>query len=514
MFLSKKISLVSGMICGVSFAPVFFTPGIFMLSILCAQIATSDTRKQAAGFGYLFGFGLFFSTLYWISFGVSVYIEQFWWAIPFALFGLPAFLALFTALHGAVVWQFKNSYLYHFFFCCMWLFCEWLMSWIFTGFPWGIIGYAFSISNMLIQSASVFGILGLSFSALYIGSSFFSKNMLIPRVIIASILFIMMIVFGYKRLEENPTEFSKLKVRIVQPSIPQIAKWDPVEFWQNLGNQVALSKGDGDPDIIIWSEAALTVPYYYKPVYNSLMSVFTKEDQLLLVGGVNDNAEHDDNYEIYTSLITIDSDGNLLFDYHKSHLVPFGEYMPFTGYLPIKKLTSGIVDYTPGTREIMYLKSFNLYIHPLICYESIFAEEVRISNSEADMIVNVTNDAWYGKSSGPYQHFEISRIRSVENGLPMIRAANNGISAIIDPLGRVLGSLDLNQIAALDGYIPLKLLLPTTYSEWGNIALFLWVSCALILQLIVTLLYLLFLGHRNHLLQLIVNNSTKSGIQL
>ncbi len=492
MFLNRKISLVSGMICGVSFAPVFFTPGIFMLSMLCTQIADSDTRKQAAGFGYLFGFGFFLSTLYWISFGVSVYIEEFWWAIPFALFGLPAFLALFTALHGAVVWQFKNSYLYHFFFCCVWLFVEWLMSWIFTGLPWGMLGYAFSISDMLIQSASVFGILGLSFAALYIGSSLFSKNMLVPRVIIAGILFIMMMVFGYERLEENPTEFSELKIRVVQPSIQQIAKWDPAEFWKNLDAQVVLSQGNGDPDIIVWSEAALTVPYYYKPVHNSLMSVFTKNDQLLLAGGVNDNAKQDDEYEIYTSLITINSDGKLLFDYHKSHLVPFGEYMPLANYLPIKKLTPGIVDYTPGNREIMYLKPFNLYIHPLICYESIFAEEVRISNSEVDVMVNVTNDAWYGKSSGPYQHFEISRMRSIENGLPMIRAANNGISAIIDPLGRVLGRLELNQIGVLDEYMPLKLLLPTIYSEWGNMALFFWVFFVLILQLMITLLYLRF----------------------
>ena len=488
MFLNRKISFTAGIICGLSFAPIYFIPGIFMLSILCAQISASTNCKQAANFGYLFGFGFFLSTLYWISFGVSVYIDQFWWAIPFALFGLPAFLALFISAHSALAWLFRKTYLYHFIFCALWLFNEWLMSWIFTGLPWGMLGYALSISDIMIQFSSISGILGLSFTTIYIGSSLFSKNMLASRITSSIIICVMMVIFGYNRLQQNPTEFSEIKIRIVQPSIPQNEKWSSDTFWKNLNKQVNLSKKAGDPDIIVWSESALTAPYYYKRIHNSLMSVFTKDTQVLLSGGVNDNAKQNEDYEIYSSLIAINSNGNLLFDYHKSHLVPFGEYMPLADYIPIKKLTPGILDYTMGTRSIMYLKPFHLYIHPLICYESIFADEVRISNSEADIMINVTNDSWYGQSSGPYQHFEISRMRVVENGLPMIRAANNGISAIIDPVGRTLHRLELNQIDVLDGYMPLKLLLPTIYSEWGNLILCLWVLFVLILQLTISFL--------------------------
>ena len=200
MFLNRKISFVAGIICGLSFAPVYFIPGIFTLSVLCAQISAAANYKQAAKFGYLFGFGFFLSTLYWISFGVSVYIEQFWWAIPFALFGLPAFLALFISAHSALAWLFRKTYLYHFIFCCIWLFTEWLMSWIFTGLPWGMLGYAFSISDIMIQPASIFGILGLSFIALYVGSSLFSKKALFPRLTTSIILCVMMIIFGYNRL--------------------------------------------------------------------------------------------------------------------------------------------------------------------------------------------------------------------------------------------------------------------------------------------------------------------------
>lgn len=492
MLLNRKISLVAGLICGLSFAPLFFTPGILMLSIFCAQISAAKTVKQAAVFGYLFGLGFFLSTLYWISFGVSVYIEEFWWAIPFALLGLPAFIALFITVQACIVWHFRSYKLYHFIFCIVWLFIEWLVTWIFTGLPWGMLGYALSVSNILIQSASVFGILGLSFIVVYIGSSFYSKNMFVPRIIVCCIISSMLFLYGKSRLDENPTEFSEIKVRVVQPSIPQIAKWDPSVFWKNLDMQVELSKKEGSPDIIVWSEAALTAPYYYKPVYDSLMSVFSKEEQILLSGGVNDNAKQGDDYEVYSALVAIASNGELLFDYYKSHLVPFGEYMPLSEYLPVKKLTPGIVDYTPGKREVVYLNMFNLYIQPLVCYESIFAEEVKISNVDVDLMVNVTNDAWYGRSSGPYQHFEISKMRAIENGLPMIRAGNNGISAIIDPVGRVLGRLELDQISVLDGYVPLKLTLPTMYSEMGISTLFVGGVFVLILQLMVMLLCLWF----------------------
>ena len=491
MFLNKKSSFISGIICGLTFAPVFFILGIFMLSILCFQITNSTSRKQAFAYSYLFGFGFFLTTLYWISFGVSVYIEEFWWAIPIALFGLPAFLALFTALHGAITWEFKNSYFYHFIFCCVWIFVEWLSSWLFTGFPWGIIGYSFSISDISIQIASIFGIFGLSFIAVYIGSSLYSTNMLAPRIITSVLLCIALIAFGYHRLQKYPTEYSDIKVRVVQPSI---SKWSPKIFWENLDKHITLSKQNGNPDIILWSESALTAPHYYKYVHERLLSSFSNNKQILLTGGVGDNAILGDEYKIYSSLIAIDSMGNLLFDYHKSHLVPFGEYMPLSNYLPIKKITPGIVNYSSGVRKVLYLKELDLHINPLICYESIFAQEVRVDNTNVDVIINITNDSWYGNSSGPYQHFEISKIRAVENGLPMIRAANNGISAIIDPLGRIIGKIELDKVEILDGYMPLKLATSTFYSKWGNIALLICVLFVLIIEFIVVLLCLRYLN--------------------
>ena len=484
MILRRKLSFISGLICGLAFAPLYFFPGILMLSVLCAQIYKSSTIRQAVVFGYMFGFGFFLASLYWISFGVAVYIEEFWWALPFALFGLPAFIAIFIALAAAVSWKFRSSSLYHIIFCVIWVFIEWLISWIFTGLPWALLGYAFAISETLIQPASIFGVLGLSFAAVFIGSAFYNKELLVSRVSISIMILTLFTSYGYLRLEDNPTEYSNIKVRIVQPSIPQIAKWDSNAFWSNLNKQIEMSKKEGDPDLIIWSEAALTVPYYYRPVYNSLMSIFAKEEQILLSGGVNDNGLPGNDYEIYSSLIALDGTGELLFDYHKAHLVPFGEYMPLKNYLPMKKLTPGVIDYTPGNREVVYLKDLNLRIWPLVCYESIFFNEVKISNTDVDFMVNITNDSWYGRSSGPFQHLQISRIRAVENGLPLIRSGNNGISAIIDPVGRVTSSLGLDIVDILDGYIPYKLTLPTIFSDRGSLGLIIGVFSVLIMHFV------------------------------
>lgn len=484
--LRKRYSFFSGVICGMIFAPVYFLPGLFALSAFAAQVKNSTSYKQAITLSYIFGFGFFLASLYWISFGPAVYLDQFWWVIPFAFAGLPAFIALFIILVGLISYKFKESFFYHFVFTLSWLFVEWLISWIFTGLPWAMLGYGFSISELFIQPASLLGILGLSFVAVFAGSAFYSREHGLFRTTLALIIISSCIVYGYLRLQSHKTEYSDIRIRIVQPSIPQIDKWDSNIFWENMAKQIELSqKGKTPPDIIVWSEAALTVPYHYKPVFDSIMSVFTKKNQVLLSGGVSDNNKKGDEFEIYSSLVALGDDGKLLFDYHKAHLVPFGEYMPLKSYIPLKKLTHGILDYTQGTREVLTLSKYNnLRIQPLICYESIFFDEVRISNQDADIIVNVTNDAWYGKSSGPYQHMQISRIRAVENGLPLIRSANNGISAVIDPLGRVLDELELNEVNIIDSYLPLKLNKPTIYTKYGYLSLMFVLVTVLMLHLL------------------------------
>ena len=579
--LTKTKSLISGMVLGLCFAPVFFLPGIFAISVLVAQVKLSSSKMQVLKLGYCFGFGFYLSTLYWISFGVSVYIEEFWWAIPFALFGLPAFIAIFTAQMALLAWCFRNNSHFYFLFCCCWLFIELIVSRIFTGLPWGVVGYALSNWLTLLQFGSIVGVFGLSFVVVYIGGSFYhlfcnkvgqKKNKIervnfLIRLIVSIILLVTITIYGKIRLDNNPTEFTNISARIVQPSIPQTEKWDPEEFWQNLDLHIRLSKESAAdnfiPDLIVWSEAALTASYHIKPVKEAVLESFASDSQILLTGavtectGVHESAGalkfDDENPErttvresaripkfdeanlelseiytadssevarktsgecperttvredaripkfdeanlelskVYSSLIGFDKHGFKILEYHKSHLVPFGEYMPLKSFLPLKKITHGLVDYSEGIRKSVFINRFNLTIWPLICYESIFPYEVITSNKNVDLIVNITNDAWYGNSSGPYQHFEISRMRAIENGLPMIRAANNGISGFIDPVGRVVRRTELNDVTVLDGYIPKKLSYETIFSRYGIFTLIVILCLIWLLQLTIRSFFL------------------------
>lgn len=472
MIYSKITPLLLGMLSGLVFAPTFFLPLLFTLSYLCYQVKNCKNWQQAAIVSFIFGFGHFLVGMYWISLGVSVYIEEFWWAIPFALIGLPLILACFISASCICSFFARDNEYYQFIFCLYWILFEWVRSWIFTGLPWNLIGYAFSFSDILIQVVSIIGIYGLSFIVIYISTSFYPlfakqykqfKILLINSIIIVTIIAI----YGKVRLDNNPTNFSDIKVRLIQPSIAQTAKWDASEFWKNLMLHIKLSE-DSSADLIIWSEAALVVPFNQPEVKSELLKMLRPSKAILITGGVDSNEEWGDNFELYTSMYAVAKNGSKLFEYHKSHLVPFGEYMPLKNILPFKKLTHGFVDYTEGKSELVYLEKLNLKIKPLICYESIFPDFVRTSNKIADLIINITNDAWYGESSGPYQHFQISRSRAVENGLPMIRVANNGISSIIDPLGRIIKKLDLNKIGYIDGLIPQKVNSPTIYSQFGN----------------------------------------------
>ncbi|MEY4463815.1 MAG: apolipoprotein N-acyltransferase [Pseudomonadota bacterium] len=493
MYRSKIICFLFGMLSGLVFAPTFFIPALLTLSYLCYIVQKSENWQEAAKFGYLFGFGHFLSGIYWISIGVSVYIADFWWAIPFALFGLPIVLAFFISASCSLSFFAKNNKYYQFIFCLYWVLFEWVRSWIFTGLPWNLIGYAFSFSDILIQPLSIIGIYGLSFIVIYIATSaypLFSKQFTQLKILLASSVLVLtvIVIYGAVRLSNNPTDFTDIKVRLVQPSIPQTEKWNEEEFWHNLMLHINLSENSEPTDLIIWSEAALVVPFDVPQVKSELLKVLNSTNAILISGGISDNKKQGNEFELYSAMYALDKNGHKLFEYHKSHLVPFGEYMPLKKILPFKKLTHGLIDYKEGDGGLVYLEKYDLKIKPLICYESIFSDFVRTNNESADVIINVTNDAWYGKSSGPYQHFHISRSRAVENGLPMIRVANNGISAIIDPFGRIIKKLNLNEINYTQGLIPKKLTSPTIFSQFGNFTLLLLIVFILLINYLLALI--------------------------
>ncbi|MBP7189991.1 MAG: apolipoprotein N-acyltransferase [Rickettsiaceae bacterium] len=474
----QKSLFVVGLLLSLAFAPFFFFPALASITILAHLNKGAETRLESWIYGFWFGFGFFLSSLYWISIGVSVYSNDFWWAIPIAFFGIPLFMSIFISASCVISWHFRNTKFYPLAFAISWVFMEWVRSWLFTGFPWNLAGYSLCIMDQLIQLASIFGIYGLSLIVVFLCSScilMFDEACRVKNFIFICLSIALLLVFGEWRLGKNETKFYDIKLRLVQANIPQYDKWDAQLFWENLESHVNLSKLDTGyfyPDIIIWPEAAVTALYNIAPVRNMLESALIFPNGLLITGGVS----KDKKGKIYSSIYSIDQSGKILFEYHKSHLVPFGEYIPLRSWFPsIKKLTPGLLDYSPGKRgEVVFLEKLNLKIRPLICYESIFPREV--ITKDADVMINITNDTWYGNSSGPYQHFHIARMRAVENGIPMIRVANSGISAIIDPLGKIVSKTSLFHITALDGYLPEKIEGGTIYAKLQELTLLLLIG--------------------------------------
>ena len=472
----KYVCLFSGAVSSLMFAPIFLPFASFFLSFLAYYSQQALSRKQIFILGTCFGFGHFFAGLYWISIAPLVFAKEFWWAAILALFGIPGVLSLLIGFVACGANLFRSTRFFYSSFIIIWILIEWLRCWLFTGFPWNLLGYAFGFNLELSQAASIFGVLGLSIIVLYISIMptflFLKQNKLfLGHVIIGLAILIVMYVFGHFRLQDNPTEFTDVSVRLVQPSIPQEKKWDVDEFLVGFKKHLQLSQQQtsSKPGLLIWSESALPIDINKNSAVLNVIADCLEEGQILLTGATNQ-----DQYQQaqYVGMYAINDYGVIIGQYHKTHLVPFGEYVPWKSVLPIRKLTYGLLDFTAGKGE-QKLQLLGLKISPLICYEIIFPQEVRLKSLDADVIINITNDAWFGRSIGTYQHFYTARMRSIENGLPLLRIANNGISAIIDGLGRILQNTEIDQVGFLENYVPKKLTRLTIWSRHSTLAIFL-----------------------------------------
>jgi len=499
----KVTAFLAGGCLSFAFAPYFFWPLLASLGVFAYQVKHAKSIFQAKKIGYLFGFGFYLFNLYWISVGVSVYASEFWWAIPFALLGLPAFLAIYTTLLALCLYSCRKAKLYLNSFVLIWIIFEFLRSYLFTGFPWSLIGYSVAFSDIIIQSASLVGTYGLGLIVLF---SFGSICYLLEEkykkffisIVISLSIWSCIFIYGSDRLDKIPTSNTAIKLRLVQPSIQQTEKWSIEKFWENFYVHRDLSVEDREsfmPDLILWPESAVVAPPTITQVLGALRNVVVGTNVILVTGGVTNNLLEEDRKrdKHFASIYALKETGGLIFDYHKSHLVPFGEYVPLSDILPVKKLTPGIEPYSPGkTGFIVKLDDLNLKIRPLLCYEIIFPDEVRMSNKDADFIMNLTNDAYYGNTSGPYQHFYMARMRSVENGMPLVRVANNGITGIFDPLGRIIVKSNINDVTYINGYLPSKINNVTLFSSFGYFIVYIYIGLSFIL------IYLLHRKKKHH----------------
>jgi apolipoprotein N-acyltransferase len=261
-----------------------------------------------------------------------------------------------------------------------------------------------------------------------------------------------------------------VRLRLVQPNIPQALKWKQDLRYSHLLKLIELSRAEGQrpPTHVIWAETA--VPYLLDrdPQARLAVAKAAPPGGLVITGAVRTSPEGERPYQVWNSLMALDEDGVIRAVFDKFHLVPFGEYMPMKSFLPLKKITEGSTDFSPGPGPLTIDLKGLPPVGPLICYEVIFPHEVTDPGLRPAWLLNLTNDSWYGYSTGPFQHFAAARMRAVEEGLPLVRVANGGISGIVGPYGEVVASLALDTDGIVDGPLPKPLSNPTLYSKLGN----------------------------------------------
>lgn len=470
----KTAVFLAGILASLGFAPCYAVP-VFMAA-LCLCFALSDkalTYKKAALSGYLFGFGFFSAGFYWISNALLIDIVTFGWLYPITLVATGAFFGLFWIFPFLVWHAFKNNNVWFkvLGFSCVAVMCEYVRGFFLTGFPWNMLGSMFAFSDVLIQSASVVGTYGLSFLLLVLTGAIYAvcKGYKKSGGAVLICILGMMISFGAWRIAFYDRTNSEIKVRLVQPSIAQSLKWDEQSLADNLNAYVDMSRQNGFDDVkfVVWGETATPFNPKDSAFWREIIRRAVPSGGYLMTGVLRYDEKND---ELYNSLSVINDQGETVGFYDKNHLVPFGEYIPLRDYLPkwVRPVANQIADFSRGEKykqiQVRGLPVFGA----LICYEVIFPDEIIHRKNKPSFVVLVSNDGWYGQSSGPYQHLVAARLRAVEEGVTIVRSANNGISAVIDPLGQILKKIDLNKVGTTDVYLPKELTVATLYALIGG----------------------------------------------
>ncbi|MBX9683478.1 MAG: apolipoprotein N-acyltransferase, partial [Hyphomicrobium sp.] len=493
------VAVAAGSVSVLAFAPIFAAPVLFVtLAMFVWLIDVSPTPRAAARGGWWFGFGYFFFNLFWLGEAFLVEADKFAVLLPFAVTLLPAGMALFWALAAAAARQFWLSGLARVFvFAIALSAAEWLRGHVLSGLPWNVIGYALTAPLVLMQGAALVGAYGLTAIAIVVFSA--------PLVILADakhapgwaritavaaisgLPVALLALYGAWRLSETPADVSGVRLRIVQPSVLQTQKWKPEYQAQIFDDHLTLSVTDpsGKRDDmagithLIWPEAAMPFLPLEHPEALQAIAAILPDGTTLLTGALRREATDPagsplplDQHRMYNGMLVLNDRAELVARYDKIHLVPFGEYLPVEPLLTalgLKKLTHGQGSFTAGPMPRPILEIAGLPpVVALICYEVLFPGAIVQGGQRPGVIVNVTNDGWFGNSSGPRQHFHQSRVRAVEEGVPLIRAANNGISAVVDRYGRVLHQLGMDERGVIDSPLPGGAA-PTMYARYGEL---------------------------------------------
>jgi apolipoprotein N-acyltransferase len=461
---------------------MFVTFPVFVWLIDGSAAGKMRGVPAAAVAGWFFGFGYFFAGLYWIGNAFLVDAKIFGWLLPFAITAMPAGLALFTAFGAGLarlLW--RRGPLRIVALAVALTVSEWLRGHVLTGFPWNAFGYTLTGPLVLAQSAALIGLWGLTFLAVAVFSSpavladerTDTRRPWLPLALSAIVL-LGLAGYGAMRLRQSPTAFVEgVRLRIMQPNLQQDQKFNYAARKEVMARYLALSdratgpqtSGMRDVTHLIWPESAFPFLLTREAEAMAQIAELLPQGSVLITGAARaaDEQAPGGPLRAYNSIYVIDHDGTILSVYDKVHLVPFGEYLPFQaaleklGLMQLTKLPGGFL---AGDRRRTYVVPRAPRMLPLICYEIIFPGDVVPQGDRPAWMLNVTNDAWFGISPGPYQHWQQARVRAIEEGLPLVRAANTGISAVTDPFGRVIRSLPLGVEGVLDSPLPRQIASP------------------------------------------------------
>jgi len=445
---------------------------------------SQSSYRESFLLGWLLGLAHFTSLLYWIFYVVNHYGKM-----PIALgiltlLLLTSYLALYPGFCCVIYQLFCNRW--HFppglALAVGWVSTEYARGHLFTGFPWGLIGYSQVPWLPVVQSMDIFGVLGISFLVVFCNGIFYSlmKDHAIKRKLAGLLVFLVIFaanfIYGKYRLSEINKKLlssTPLKVAVVQGNIPQDVKWDEKYQVSTINKYKKLTKlaiSEEKPKLVIWPETA--VPFYFG--MNTRLSLrvmdIAKNMGIYLLFGAPGLEYRNSSPRYYNWALIASPRGRITGVYAKEHLVPFGEYVPLKKFLFfVNKIAEGVGDFVPGRQNQELFDVEGKKVGVLICYEVIFPElALQRLERGSNFLVNISNDAWFGDTSAPYQHLEMARARAIETRLPVVRCTNTGISAFIDQKGDTIGTIPLNTA----GYLVKDVLISdikTTYPRVGDI---------------------------------------------
>lgn len=488
----KGLVIVLALIAGAGAALVHPPWGIWIglagYPLLMALSERAATTRSAFGVGWLAGFAYFFIGCWWVAEAFLVNPAQAWMA-PFAGSLLPAGLAVFWGGAAALYRKLAQRHRIErvFLFAALFGGFEWLRGHILTGLPWNPAGAGWAAGSAPSQAAAWIGVYGLglvtvlavSTPATLFGSGRWKVKtgyVLIGGAVIAALF-----VLGGLRLGAAQIRLTPTVVRIVQPDVDQQAKWEPDQFEAVVRRYTNLSGGvsGARPDVIVWPEGALpiTANEAFSTWVGEAMNQALEPGQTLVAGFSRGEAAPDGEPRYFNSLFVLHDEGETLrvsAVYDKYRLVPFGEFLPLGGLMSVTGVRSLVhvpADFSAGARPAPIDIPGAPRAQPLICYESLYPGFTSTAGGRPGWIINISNDAWFGRTSGPRQHLNLAAYRSIETGLPMVRSTPTGISALIDPWGRVLSRLEPGESGVLDVRLPQAAARPL-YAKTGDFFFF------------------------------------------